>query len=115
MIKKRSKSDLPCSDNEADDDGKWLKHAIAKLNCIPIFWSNRILYDNGGSRISTCTDHNEYKQALKYVQDTSIIATQYDPPCKTLVTTYHYDVRNAKSEGINSDTLDLMIEQDLMR
>ena len=113
-IERRTKSDAPCNDDQDDDDGKWIENAIKTLKCVPIFWGSRMFNGKDDSVLSPCTNHYQYSEALKYTQDTSIIAKQYDPPCKTLDSTYHFDVTNAKSEGINLDTADLMIEKELI-
>ena len=111
MVQRRPKTDDPCDEFLKDDDEKWMDHAVSGLECIPIFWGNSTYNSKAARTFPNCNEHNQYQQALKFSRDTDIIHDKYAPPCKTLVSTSHFDVASTEAEKLTSEISNPLIEQ----
>ena len=114
IVERRSKLDEPCNKDILDDDAKWMKNAILKLKCVPMYWNGSFIHDDPILSLPFCSDLQQYTKAQKYALDTTTLFNEYDPPCRNLVSTSHYVTENASSKGIMNNILKPMIANELI-
>ena len=114
VVEKRSKPDEPCNKNNQEDDENWMKHAILKLKCIPMYWNGSFIRDEDTLSLPFCSDLQQYTKAQQYASDAKILFSEFHPPCRNLVSTSHFVVGNASSKGITNNILRPMLAKELI-
>ena len=78
VLKKRTDSNAPCSEEILDDDTHLLKEMIKRIGCIPMYWR---WFDEKDSGFGECKTALELERAYHYIENYKDVLKSYRPPC----------------------------------
>ena len=99
VLKRRNKSNDPCDETQSSEDEIWIKHAIEKIGCVPIFWTNKISHEMG---YDVCNKYEEYAKAQLLAYNYWDVAREYTLPCTQMSILSSNKIRGANESGISS-------------
>ena len=111
VLKKRNKSNDPCDETEQSEDEIWIKHAIEKVGCVPIFWANKISDRMG---YDLCNNYEEYAKVQSLAHNYWNVAKDYSPPCSQMSVLSYYKIESANESGIRSYFTDQLDARELL-
>ena len=82
QLRKRSDSNIPCSDNVEDYDAYYQEQIVKKLGCVPPYWRNKF---KGQNQSEECSSPTQIENAHLVISDPKSILKLKEFPCNEMI------------------------------